>query len=276
MNKRKIILFTMLSALGFMKRQALFLFLMEVLSSGGLWILAGLLYFVWLFKGGKKAAFFLVIQILLCMLLWLTNAFFSPHYMQYDFSEKTIVNLTYELIELAEDNHTSQFDLQEILGNAPSVMNIRNGKVIALKYPRLLDKLNLSGVFLPFTGKCYINSNEKAFLLPFVCAHELSHRKGILNEGQANTEAFIKCLDSDKKEFRYSASVYALKFALAHLKMKNETEYLRLESMISENVRRDLNQMSVSDINTHCPFLNYSDLIPGLIYDQSITSQGEI
>lgn len=276
MNKRKAGFFIVLSALAAIKRRALFLFLMEFLSIGGIWAIGTGVYVIWLLRGGKIALRRLTFYVFICLLLWYSNAFYLPHGMTYDYDDIELINLTNTLIELSEDSYTNEFDTEEICENAPKVMNIENGNVIAFAYPEILDRLNLSGIFVPFTGKSYINRNEKAFLLPFVASHELSHRKGILNEGQANVDAFLYCMKSDKRSFRYSASVYALKLSMNELKSRNEVEYIRLEKMIPEFIRNHLNEISVLKSDTHCALKNYTDLIAGLICFQSITSHGVI
>lgn len=276
MNKRKLGLLIIFLALAAIKRRALFLFFMEFLSSGGLWGICAIIYIVWLFSGGKKALLLITCYVTLSLLLWFSNVFYLPHGMNTDFNDADEIKLIKSLIVLAEENYTSAFDVQRITEDAPKVADIKSGRVIAFAYPKILNRFNLSGIFIPLNGRCYINRDEKSFLLPFVAVHELSHRKGILNEGQANIEAFIHCMKSDQKEFRYSAVVYALKYAMTDLKNKNEAEAIRLESVISDQVFRDLNQMSVSHENTRFPTQNYCDLIPGLIYYQSITSQGVI
>jgi len=274
MNKRKSGILMILTALAITKRQALFLFLMEFLSMGGIWVIAACVYMIWLLKGGKKALKCLICYAFICLVLWFSNAFYLPYGMMNGYDEGQLITLTETLVECAEENYTAEFDIGMICKNAPAVMNEGSGKVIDFAYPKILDRLNLSGIFVPFTGKCYINQNEKGFLLPFVAAHELSHRKGILNEGQANIHAFLMCIKSDQKEFRYSASVYALKTALDEI--KNEADRIRLETMISNRVKNDLNQISVLNTDTHCALKNYGDLIRGLIFYQSITSQGVI
>lgn len=276
MNKRKVIIILIMLALAAGMRRALFLFLMEFLSMGGLWVVTGVLYIVWLLKGGKKAFICMMGYVILCTLLWLSNAFFSPHGMDLQYEEHELIRLSENLIEDAKDNYTSIFDTKAILEKAPEIMHVKTGKIFAFPSPDIFDKLNLSGIFMPYTGRAYINRNEKTFLLPFVAAHELSHRKGILNEGQANIEAYIHCMRSDQRQFRYSASVYALKYALCELKMKNEAEYYRLASKIPTGVLNDLNQMSVCINSARGAFDNYADLTKGLIHLQSITSQGVI
>ena len=262
--------------LAFFERRALFLFFMEFLSRNGLWVIAFFSYFLWLLKGGKKAVLFVFGFIILTLLLWFSNAFYHPYELMTDYDEKSLVHLTETLISSANENYTDKFEIRSITQNAPRVMKTTSGRVIAFSYPELMDSLNLSGIFIPLNGRCYLNKNEKAFLLPFVASHELSHRKGIVDEGQANIDAFFHCIKSDITFFRYSACLYALKYALCDLKYKNEAEAIRLEYTISDRVMRDLNQMNVFLSNAGSFWKNYQDLVPGLLHYQSITSHGVI
>lgn len=276
MNKRRIAVLLIVTALAANMRRALFLLLMEFLSKGGLWAVFGALYIVWLLKGGKKALVCMMGYLILLTVLWFSNASYAPHDMDLRYEERELIRLSENLTEDAKENYTAEFDAESIIECAKDVMRMKEGRIIAFPYPEIFDKLDLSGVFLPYTGHAYINTNEKPFLLPYVAAHELSHRKGIVNEGQANIEAYIHCMNSDNRQFRYSASVYALKYALCELKSKNEAEYLRLESAIPTVILNDLNQMAVCKDSAHGALDNYADLIKGLIHIQSITSQGVI
>ena len=278
MYKRKIkfVLVFLLSALAWIKRRALFLFVMEFLSAGGTWGIAFAVYLIWLLRGGGKAIVMAAAYILFIAVLWFSCISYKPHMTEMEYDQRELVILCEKLIQSADENYTTDFDIREITLAAGRIMKCENAEIRFFFHPKLLDQLNLSGIFMPFNGRAYINPNEKSFLLPYVACHELSHRKGILNEGQANIEAFLRCMESDEKAFRYSADVYALKYALYELENKNKAEYARLERKIPTNIRNDLEKMVAFDSKSHCPFSNYADLTAGLIYYQSITSHGVI
>lgn len=267
-------IFIMIAALAVINRRALFLYAMEVLSTNAVWGFVSIAYALWLFKGGKRAIIFIAGSLLACVSLWFLNVFNTPYEMQFDYDVQELTVLTEQMIKNAKQSYTSEFELHNVLEKSAEIMQQKSSVIHPFPCPSLLDKLNISGIFLPFTGRAYVNMNEIDFLLPFIAAHELSHRSGILDEGQANVDAFLKCTISGEKRFRYSAQVYALKYALAQMEITNETEYFRLISLIPDVIMYDLNRMNVCIRQTRSPFSNYSDIIPGLLYHQSITSQG--
>ena len=272
MNKRHML--AILFALALIEGRALFLLMMEFLSMGGIWICMFIFFSVFIRKGIRRGLLVFFSYIALILALWFSNAFYAPYQEKTDYSVNALTQLCEQLISQTNALYTPEFDKEKILLDAPDVMNVRNAKAIYFKYPEIMDFLNLSGVFIPFTGQAVINESECDFLMPFVCAHELSHRKGILNEGQANMHAFVSCMESGERSFQYSAIVYALKYAMNDMKNKNEAEYRRLKLSISDCVQTDLNRMSVN-ISKYQLF-DYASLIPCLIEYQSITSHGVI
>lgn len=247
---------------------------MEILSHGGLWIVAGISYAIWLFKGGRRALLFLLCHIAASTILWFSNAFYVPYEMRYDYTERELSALSEKLIGIANETYAKEFVLEDIPQKALEIAGRNTKDIVFSSYPDIMDRWNLSGIFFPVNGKCYLNRNEKTCLLPFVALHELSHREGILNEGQANVDAFLKCMNSDEEIFRYSASIYALSFALNEMKMNNEAEYARLVMSVPDPVRNDLSTINPGRKKNNAPFGNYQDIIPGLLHLQSITSQG--
>ena len=273
MNKRRIL--GIYFALALIRGRALFLLTMEFLSMGGVWVLFIVLLSVIFRKGIKNASVLLFSYSILMLALWFSNAFYAPYIQNTDYADNELVSLCETLINETNALYTSfGFDKEEIMGLAPKVMEIQNAEIKYAKHPQIMDQLRLSGIFIPLTGEAIVNADEHEFLLPFISCHELSHRNGILDEGQANMHAYVKCMESKIPSFQYSASVYALKYAMNELKLKNEAEYCRLEKCITECVQRDLNRMSVTKSNYR--LFDYSSLIPCLIFDQSMTSQGVI
>ena len=81
-------------------------------------------------------------------------------------------------------------------------------KFIALS--DLMTYTHISGVYSYYTGETNINLNYPDYTLPFTCAHEMAHQRGIAKEEEASFVAFLVCSESDDPYIRYSAllSVY--------------------------------------------------------------------
>ena len=65
------------------------------------------------------------------------------------------------------------------------------------------------GMFMPVTGESSVPRNVPVIPLPFTMCHEAAHRLGIASEQEANFCAFLACMNSDDKYFRYSGAYSA-------------------------------------------------------------------
>lgn len=90
----------------------------------------------------------------------------------------------------------------------------------------LYCRLNISGVYSPFTYEANINSMVPSDEKPFVTAHELSHLSGFMREDEANFTAFQICGGSDDRFVRYSGYVSGLVYALNECYYMSATEEL--------------------------------------------------
>ena len=68
----------------------------------------------------------------------------------------------------------------------------------------LLTEMNTTGITFSLTGEANVNVSIPAIDIPFTCAHELAHTKGVMREDDANLLALYICLTSDNDFIRYS------------------------------------------------------------------------
>lgn len=68
-----------------------------------------------------------------------------------------------------------------------------------------LSQLGITGIYIPYTGECNLNSDVPVVSLPFTMAHELSHRYGTAREDECNYIAIDLLLDANEEE-SYSAA----------------------------------------------------------------------
>ncbi len=100
---------------------------------------------------------------------------------------------------------------------------------LAARYPRLLrggavsppkrvlsydalGYLGISGIYIPFTGECHVNTVNTDPFLPSTMCHELAHRLGFAPEEDANMIAYLACTQSEAAVFRYSGELLAFNY----------------------------------------------------------------
>jgi len=77
-------------------------------------------------------------------------------------------------------------------------------------FSRILTRLGITGIYLPFSGEPNFNAEQPAFDLPFTIAHEMAHQRGYAREDEANFAAFLVCISSAQPFVRYSGYLNAL------------------------------------------------------------------
>lgn len=247
--------------------RAFYLCVLEILSVSGCALAAGCfiaaLYkkgFLFVFKGA-------VLYLLVFFVLWFSCAVYVPFEIDRTASRDGLIALSNKLHADAVSNYSEPEGKKKILTEASRIMEtgFKAPGISFFPFDGFMDNVNLSGIYLPFTGHSFVNPKEHDFLIPFVSVHELSHRHGYLDEGQANIYAYLKCMESGKSEFIYSASVYALKNTLRLLKKTDEAAYTALVTKFDEKVLKDLSKMAVPNETGKSPFSNYQDITYGLL-----------
>ena len=97
--------------------------------------------------------------------------------------------------------------------------------------------MNMAGLYTNLTFEANINQDICDFMKPYTMCHELTHMRGYQREDDANLAAYLACMASDDPEFRYSASLEALLYAVRELE---EDEWEKLAPSLSEGVRADI------------------------------------
>ena len=110
-----------------------------------------------------------------------------------------------------------------------------------IKASRFLSKLGITGFFFPITFEANVNVDAPDYGIPFTMMHELSHVRGYMQEEEANFIAYLSCMSGDDEEFKYSASMEALIYALNALYKTDEDLYLKACINLSEKVINDKN-----------------------------------
>jgi hypothetical protein len=68
----------------------------------------------------------------------------------------------------------------------------------------VMDYLQISGFYFPWTGEANYNRQQPPCSLPHIIAHEKAHQRCITSEDEANMFGFLACTRSDDTSARYS------------------------------------------------------------------------
>ena len=102
----------------------------------------------------------------------------------------------------------------------------------------LFRELNITGITFGVTGEANINVLSTASEIPFVCAHELAHTKGVMKEREADYLAAYVTLNSDDYFLRYSGYMWSFGSIMSLADYTgNDGDYSELSSQINPNIR---------------------------------------
>lgn len=121
-----------------------------------------------------------------------------------------------------------------------------------------MSHLNITGIFIPFTYECNVNTDIPDYWIPATMLHETAHYKGFMREEEANFLAYFASIHSDNYDFKYSGVMTALSHALNKLYSADSEKYFEVTAMLSDKVQLD------REIN-----YNYWKSFEGIVADTS-------
>ena len=174
-----------------------------------------------------------------------------------------IINNINEEVPLLQD--FNKLDFIEI--TSMTNLNVKQSLV-----PSILLFQTVSGHFIPFTSESVVNVNIPKVDLPVVIFHEYAHQMGYADEAEASFIGFMKAVESNNANVRYSGYFNAL------LNLLNEINKNHKEEL--ENYTSKLNERVISDINYNIEFWskysnNYFDKVQKYIYDLYLKSNNQ-
>lgn len=102
----------------------------------------------------------------------------------------------------------------------------------------LFRELNITGITFGVTGEANINTLSTASEIPFTCAHELAHTKGVMQEREADYLAAYITLNSDDYFLRYSGYMFSFYRLLSIADYTgNSGDYSELSGQISPKIK---------------------------------------
>jgi len=99
-----------------------------------------------------------------------------------------------------------------------------------------LTYMGFGGYLNPFTNESQINDKLPRYGFPNVLCHEMAHQIGFASESECNFIGFLACVKNDDLYFQYSAYAHALRYCMANIVLKDETQFKILKSKINPGI----------------------------------------
>ena len=207
-------------------------------------------------------------------------SFWGLNYFKTSISYKLNIKNDYEFEEL---DNTLNFIITKINEEVPllqdfnelnflEITNMNDLNVKQSLAPSYLLLQTVSGHFIPFTSESVVNFDIPKIDLPVVIFHEYAHQMGYADEAEASFIGFMKAVESNNANVRYSGYFNALLNLLNEINKNHKEE---LQNYISK-----LNERVISDINYNMEFWskysnNYFDKVQKYIYDLYLKSNNQ-
>ncbi len=207
-------------------------------------------------------------------------SFWGLNYFKTSISYKLNIKNDYEFEEL---DNTLNFIITKINDEVPllqdfnelnflEITNMNDLNVKQSLAPSYLLLQTVSGHFIPFTSESVVNFDIPKIDLPVVIFHEYAHQMGYADEAEASFIGFMKAVESNNANVRYSGYFNALLNLLNEINKNHKEE---LQNYISK-----LNERVISDINYNMEFWskysnNYFDKVQKYMYDLYLKSNNQ-
>ncbi len=103
-----------------------------------------------------------------------------------------------------------------------------------------MSRLQLTGIFFPFTVESNVNALSPSYNVPVTICHELAHLRGFMREDEANFIATLACAQSSDVRLQYSGVMLSLVYAGNALAKADPQAYAALRAGYDDAVQRDL------------------------------------
>lgn len=138
-----------------------------------------------------------------------------------------------------EISDTARAAMQSLSAHYP-VLEGYYPPVKPMYFSHFMSRLQLTGVYTPFTMEANVNVACTEYTIPATMCHELSHQRGFMREDEANFIAYLACANSGDARLRYSGTMLALVYSTNQLYAIAPELAISLQREYSEGVRRDL------------------------------------
>ena len=107
-----------------------------------------------------------------------------------------------------------------------------------IKISKLFLRLQITGIYSPFTSEANVNTLIPYTSMPYTIAHEMAHKIGIAYEDEANFIAYLACSKHSDLFIQYSGAFEALLYVLSEL--NRDENYAMLISNLNEKTKEEI------------------------------------
>ncbi|MDO4230035.1 MAG: DUF3810 domain-containing protein [Capnocytophaga sp.] len=219
---------------------------------------------LWFFD---KVLFFMVIVAFSFFVLWGFNYFRKPlsETLQIDtsYTEEELFKATQLFVNEANTLHkslattdSSQVDFtlshkeiydiafkcypleKKLITDFPSVKSVKSSL-----YSTFLTYMGYSGYLNPFTNEAQVNGKMIGYAVPVTACHEIAHQMGYAAENEANYLGYLATQKSENQYFKYSASLFALRYLLNETHKVNPEKYQEFTSQIRKGIFKNYKEV---------------------------------
>jgi hypothetical protein len=119
------------------------------------------------------------------------------------------------------------------------------GRAKPLSASVILNYLQLSGFYFPWTAEANYNRLVPPPTLAHVIAHEKSHQRGIAREDEANFLGYLACAMSDDPYTRYSGYLFAQQQLLGELVRRDLNRAREIAALRAKGMLRDIEAINL-------------------------------
>lgn len=132
----------------------------------------------------------------------------------------------------------------EIIRNKFPELVLKGVSIKSSLYSKGLSYMGYSGYLNPFTGEAQVNSLAMQYSFPTVCAHEVAHQLGYASEKEANFIGFLATYHHPEPFFRYSGTLFALRYCLSEIRKSNPDNYTKKVALLREGILENYREAS--------------------------------
>ena len=131
-------------------------------------------------------------------------------------------------------------DAYSVLGSDNELFSNKAYPAKTVLLSKGLSKLDIAGIFIPFTAECNVNAEQPDLYFLAGAAHETAHYFGFAREDEANFLSFYVSEYSEDVNLRYSATMLALNYCADRLYNSDKDMYYEVRGYYSDGMVRDL------------------------------------
>lgn len=135
--------------------------------------------------------------------------------------------------------------LDEAMDNASvkyPVLGGNYGIPKSVLFSRFMSRMEITGIYWPFTIEANINTDTTQFTIPVTMGHEMAHQRGFMREDEANFIGYLICKESPNLIIQYSGIMLALSYSSTQLYKHDENLYYAVLDKYSQGMVQDVRE----------------------------------